>query len=164
MEAHNHTDQILQIPVSGGGRLLTLEKPAHFTDLVTCVKKHLHLQHVRVAQPESWPEDYSVSTVAACAGSGGTVLKGVQADVYITGTIPADGGIIQTIATLIRAGEMGHHDVLAAVSCATAVILCEHSNSERGFLSIYRSLIQTRTGPEITVALAKSDCDPLVVI
>ena len=31
---------------------------------------------------------------------------------------------------------MGHHDVLAAVSCGTAIILCEHSNSERGFLTL----------------------------
>lgn len=63
----------------------------------------------------------------------------------------------------MSAGEMGHHEVLAATSQGTAVILCEHSNSERGFLQVYQSLLQAKTGPELTVTLAKSDRDPLVV-
>ena len=59
---------------------------------------------------------------------------------------------------------MGHHDVLAATSRGVAVILCEHSNTERGFLSHYRSLLQARVGPGLAVALALSDSDPLIVV
>ena len=62
------------------------------------------------------------------------------------------------------AGEMGHHDTLAATSCGTAVILCEHSNTERGFLSCYSSLLQAKTGPGVTISLAKSDTEPLVIV
>ena len=58
---------------------------------------------------------------------------------------------------------MGHHEVLAATSQGTAVILCEHSNSERGFLQVYLSLLQARTGPDITIVVANSDSDPLVI-
>ena len=39
--------------------------------------------------------------------TGGSVLSGVQADVYWT-------------------GEMQHHDILAAVGQGTSVILCEY--------------------------------------
>ena len=46
-----------------------------------------------------------VSTVAICAGSGGSLLLGVDADVYFT-------------------GEMPHHEVLAAIQSGHNVILC----------------------------------------
>lgn len=58
---------------------------------------------------------------------------------------------------------MGHHDVLDATSRGVAVVLCEHSNTERGFLHLYRSLLQTKTGQDLNIVLASSDCDPLVV-
>jgi putative NIF3 family GTP cyclohydrolase 1 type 2 len=52
-----------------------------------------------------------IKSVAVCAGSGSSVLRGVPADVYLT-------------------GEMGHHEVLAAIASNTHVILCEHTNTE----------------------------------
>ena len=67
-----------------------------------------------------------VSSIAVCAGSGSSVLKGVEADVYIT-------------------GEMSHHEVLDAVSCRRTVILCEHSNTERGYLLKLRWVMSTFT-------------------
>lgn len=56
-----------------------------------------------------------MTTIASCAGSGRSVLVGCTSDVWLT-------------------GEMSHHEVLDAVHAGTSVILCEHSNSERGFL------------------------------
>jgi putative NIF3 family GTP cyclohydrolase 1 type 2 len=47
-----------------------------------------------------------IQTVAICAGSGSSVLGPVCADLYFT-------------------GEMGHHDVLAALAKNTSVILCK---------------------------------------
>ena len=47
----------------------------------------------------------AVRSVAICAGSGGDVLQGVDADVYLT-------------------GEMAHHQVLAAVASGRNVVLC----------------------------------------
>ena len=48
-----------------------------------------------------------MSTIAICAGSGGSMLLGVDADVYFT-------------------GEMSHHEVLAAMQSGHNVILCEY--------------------------------------
>ena len=62
------------------------------------------------------------------------------------------------------AGEMGHHDVLEAMSRGVAVLLCEHSNTERGFLHHYRTLLQGRLGPNVTITVATTDADPLTVI
>ena len=67
--------------------------------------------------------DQQVQTIALCAGSGASVLKGVKADVYLT-------------------GEMSHHDVLDAVSHGIHVILCEHSNTERGFLKVFEEKLK----------------------
>ena len=74
-----------QVPVTGCGRMLTLDQAVALSDLVARVKSHLSLTHVRLAMPSTWTKAQSVSTVAACAGSGGQVLRHVQADVYLTG-------------------------------------------------------------------------------
>jgi putative NIF3 family GTP cyclohydrolase 1 type 2 len=90
--------------------------------------------------------DSSVSTVALCAGSGGSVLKGVEADVYLT-------------------GEMSHHDVLDATQNGIHVILCEHSNSERGFLKIFQDHLKTKLlQGQVTVVVSKIDKDPLTIV
>lgn len=60
---------------------------------------------VRVAEAS---KDHVIQTVAICAGSGSSVLNPVKADLFLT-------------------GEMGHHDVLAAVAQGTSVILCMYT-------------------------------------
>lgn len=62
------------------------------------------------------------------------------------------------------AGEMSHHDVLAATARGVVVILCEHSNTERGFLQSYMSLLQASLGPAVAVTLSERDADPLTVV
>jgi len=59
--------------------------------------------------------DSVITSVAVCAGSGGSVLQGQTVDLLVT-------------------GEMSHHQVLDAVHQGVNVILTRHSNSERGFL------------------------------
>ncbi|CAG8698592.1 16951_t:CDS:2, partial [Racocetra persica] len=94
---------------AGSGRLFTLAQPAPLSTIIERVKRHLNLQYVRVATAERHSSTFNklISTVGICAGS---------ADLYFT-------------------GEMSHHDVLSALSKNTSVILCEHSNTERGYLS-----------------------------
>lgn len=92
------------------------------------MKQHLGLTAVRVAAPT--PGGYNpqtqgvlilavfslsllslvnrisgplIQTVAICAGAGSSVLKGVKADLYLT-------------------GEMSHHDVLLAVANGTVTL------------------------------------------
>ena len=86
-----------------------------------------------------------ISSVAVCAGSGSSVLCDVQADLYVT-------------------GEMSHHDVLHAVYNGSAVILCEHSNTERGFLSVLQTRIKGGLENAVEIEVSTVDSDPLVVV
>lgn len=132
------------------------------------------------------PPDSSISTVAVCAGSGASVLTGVKADLYITGR-SSDVYIHHHIISMIPStaqctcfselyyyfisdhlnhfsGEMSHHEVLDAVAKGTSVILCDHSNSERGFLSVFRERLTVRLPDSVTVVVSKVDRDPLEVV
>lgn len=98
----------------GAGRIVTLDEPIPIEELVQRVKKHLSLSQVDVGRPLI---QKPIKTIAVCAGSGGSLFSGVDADVYFT-------------------GEMQHHDVLGAVARGRYVILCGHTNTERGYLPI----------------------------
>ena len=64
----------------------------------------------------------------------------------------------------LLAGEMSHHDVLDAASQGISVILCEHSNTERGFLSDLRDMLGAHLENKINIILSETDRDPLHVI
>ncbi|KAG2107015.1 NGG1p interacting factor 3 [Suillus discolor] len=98
----------------GAGRIVTLDEPIPIEELVQRVKKHLVLSQVDVGRPLV---QKSIKSVAICAGAGGSLLSGVDADVYFT-------------------GEMQHHEVLGAVARGRYVMLCGHTNTERGYLPI----------------------------
>lgn len=83
-----------------------------------------------------------MGTVALCAGSGGSVLANVEADLYLT-------------------GEMSHHEVLEATQRGIHVVLCNHSDSERGFLKVVGPLI---AGPGLQVKLSQVDRDCLTTV
>ena len=108
--------------------------------LVRRVKSHLGLKKVRVSFGRRG--DPVISTVALCAGAGGAVLGGVEADVYLT-------------------GEMRHHDVLDAKAQGTSVILCEHTNTERGYLPILRAKLVRLLGRGAEVRVSRTDREPL---
>ena len=137
------------IPNTGEGRLCTLHSPVSMSELISRIKKHLKLHYVRLAvsghvqSPAN--SQQRLQTVALCAGSGASVLRGVQADVYLT-------------------GEMSHHEVLDAVSRGTHVILCEHSNTERGYLHVFREKLTKLLEGRVEVFVSCSDADPLQVV
>ena len=126
--------------IPGQGRLLRLRKPVKLSTLVRRVKSHLGLKKVRVSFGRRG--DPVISTVALCAGAGGAVLGGVEADVYLT-------------------GEMRHHDVLDAKAQGTSVILCEHTNTERGYLPILRAKLARLLGRGAEVRVSRTDREPL---
>ncbi|OSD06122.1 NGG1p interacting factor 3 [Trametes coccinea BRFM310] len=101
--------------LGGVGRVVTLKQPMELKMLQFNIRTELELKHIQVAYAKPEREKTMVSTIAICAGSGGSMLLGVDADVYFT-------------------GEMSHHEVLAAVQSGHNVILCGHTNTERGFL------------------------------
>lgn len=135
------------MPTLCGGKLLTLHQPVPLSKVVQRIKEHLKLKHVRLARPFGVEEDDPViKTAAACAGSGGSVLAGVQADLLLT-------------------GEMSHHQVLEAVGRGSAVILCEHTNTERGFLQgAYKELLEHVLDGKVQVSIAAADRDPLETV
>lgn len=59
---------------------------------------------------------------------------------------------------------MSHHEVLDAVSNGTSVILSEHSNSERGFLAVFRERLSAHLPDPVTVIISQNDRDPLQVV
>ncbi|CAG8484566.1 16140_t:CDS:2, partial [Acaulospora colombiana] len=111
---------------AGMGRIFTFHQAVPLSTVIDRVKRHLKLPYVRVATAEKHKStsDELISTVGICAGAGSSVLKSAEVDLYFT-------------------GEMSHHDVLAALAKDTSVILCEHSNTERGYLSeVLKPLIE----------------------
>ena len=112
--------------------------------MVERVKQHLQLAHVRLATSQSCKE-HLITTVAVCAGSGDSVLQATSAD-------------------LLLAGEMTHHRVLEAVSKGSCVILCDHSNTERGFLREFKEMLHKTLHSGVEVSVSLMDKDPLCVV
>ncbi|XP_052800162.1 NIF3-like protein 1 isoform X2 [Mya arenaria] len=126
----------------GMGRRGRLSQSVSVEAAVNLVKSHLGLNHVRLARA---PGAGEVLSVAVCAGSGAGVLRGVSADMYVT-------------------GEMSHHDVLHAVHNGTSVILCDHSNTERGYFSLLKTRLHDLLNSKTKILLSEVDSDPLKIV
>lgn len=61
-------------------------------------------------------------------------------------------------------GEMSHHEVLDAAAKGTTVLLSDHSNSERGFLTVFRERLAVRLPDSVAVVVSTADRDPLEVV
>jgi len=141
---HPLEQKIGEDPGVGQGRMVTLEKPTPLATLIPDIKKHLGVHHVQVADVAK-----GVQTIAICAGSGGAVFSGVKADLYWT-------------------GEMSHHEVLAAVARGINVVLCGHSNTERGYLPLLQQKLLAGLAEEgirdVEIVVSSKDKDPLMII
>ncbi|KAM8877322.1 NIF3-like protein 1 [Synchiropus picturatus] len=133
------------LPGHGQGRLSVLNQSVTIATVIEKMKSHLGLNHLRLALGSGQTLESTIRNVAVCAGSGASVLNNVKADLYIT-------------------GEMSHHDVLDAVARGTSVILSDHSNSERGFLSVFRERLAVRLPDSVKVVVSKADRDPLEIV
>ncbi|GBE77470.1 GTP cyclohydrolase 1 type 2/Nif3 [Sparassis latifolia] len=115
----------------GVGRLIKFDS-IPMKELELRIKQNLKLEQIQAAYTSAW-DITNVESVAICAGSGSSVLLGVDADVYFT-------------------GEMPHHEVLAAVASGRNVILCGHTNTERGYLPMLAEKIAAELQLEIREA------------
>lgn len=86
----------------------------------------------------------TINSAAAVAGSGASLLRGVKADLYLT-------------------GEMSHHDVLDAVHNNVTVVLANHSNTERNYLKVFANKL-IKEMPSLNVCVSKVDKDPLMFV
>ncbi|KAJ8880961.1 hypothetical protein PR048_017434 [Dryococelus australis] len=91
------------------------------------------------------PTDSKIRSVALCAGSGGSILRGARADLWLT-------------------GEMQHHDVLDAMQKGSHVILCNHSDSERGYLQQLAPQLSQLFSAKISFLISAKDSDPLQTV
>lgn len=130
-------------------------------EAVDKTKKHLGLSHVRLSVAENhlpdgaskmagaMSKEGTVMRVGVQAGSGGSVLRGCGADLWLT-------------------GECGHHDVLAAAAEGVSVILTDHTNTERGFLPRMASQLSAKLSAaghgDVQVVISSRDADPLQVV
>jgi putative NIF3 family GTP cyclohydrolase 1 type 2 len=63
-------------------------------------------------------------------------------------------------------GELSHHEVLAARERGQHVILCGHTNTERGYLKFLQGILQRGLDEEVgeaevQVIVSQKDRDPL---
>jgi dinuclear metal center YbgI/SA1388 family protein len=124
---------------AGQGRLVELKRPVKLKTLAQRIKKHLGLKTLRIAAAS---EDAPIKTVALCAGAGTDAFKGVQADCYLT-------------------GEMSHHNILSATLNGSHVILCEHTNTERGYLPAFGRILRKALGNGVDISVSEIDSDPI---
>ena len=132
-------------PGRGQGRELNLARPLSLKQAVERIKKHLGLEHLRVAAAEGHRRGAVIEQIMLCAGAGGSVLGGHTADLFWT-------------------GEMRHHDVLAANRRGTSVILTEHTHSERPYLPTFRRRLSKELGASVKVLLSRKDAEPLRIL
>lgn len=132
-------------PSVGMGRAHTFAQPCSWAALIHRVKALLRVSHVQIAPASGVNETTQIRSIAVCAGSGGSVLRGwTDADVYVT-------------------GEMGHHDILAANARGISVILTNHTNTERRYLVDVLQPALSSSLPGSHVYVSERDADPLCV-
>ncbi len=125
--------------VVGAGRRVALDAPLPLVDALRAIKAHLGLTHVRVAEAA---HTRPIESLAVCPGAGGAVFEKLGA------------------VDLLLTGEMRHHDVVARVRQGSTVVLCDHTNTERGFLSVLAAELEPRL-PGVEMIISGRDKDPL---
>ncbi|HEV8247095.1 MAG TPA: Nif3-like dinuclear metal center hexameric protein [Polyangiaceae bacterium] len=129
----------------GMGRAVELSEPAPLGELAARVKRHLGLDWLRVAACKRHAEGAAIRRVAVCAGAGRSLFERAAGfDLYLS-------------------GELGHHDVLAKNADGASVILCEHGNSERGFLPHFAARLARASEGALETLVAETDREPLAI-
>ncbi|XP_058442810.1 NIF3-like protein 1 isoform X2 [Malaya genurostris] len=134
----------LSNPSYGAGRICVTQGELTLGGALNRIKSYTNLNDLKLAMGVNRNLESPIRTFAVCAGSGTSVLKGVKADLYIT-------------------GEMFHHDVLEAIHQNIHVVLLNHSNSERGYLLVFRQILlnMLKEYPSIKIDISEHDMDPL---
>jgi dinuclear metal center YbgI/SA1388 family protein len=131
-------------PETGMGRAVRLAAPLPLTAAIERIKAHLGLGQVRVAAADRHRQGEALASLAVCAGSGGALFeKAPGFDLYLT-------------------GELRHHDVLALNARGSSVVLCDHTNTERGYLPRLKQRLDASSSGALEVLVSEADREPLV--
>ena len=128
----------------GMGRIIHLLGATHLSTVVKNVKETLGLSHLQVALGRGEDKDPFVGTIAISAGSGGDLLRGVRAHLYIT-------------------GELSHHEALYFNETGASVIVCNHSNTERAFLPTIQKQLISELPEGSEVKISEKDKEPFQI-
>lgn len=127
----------------GLGRIGYLKKPMKISDLIGLIKTYLNMSTFRLALGHGKNLDDYVSVVAIGAGCCSGLLNDVRADFIIT-------------------GEFLHEEIVHEVSRGVSMIVTDHTNTERGYLEIFRKRMIEICGPDVEICVSGRDRDPLV--
>ncbi|KHJ34590.1 putative ngg1 interacting factor [Erysiphe necator] len=152
---------------AGYGRIVRFHTPVSLKTVLERISNGLNATNgLSVAVPQgitgASKSKISISSIGICAGSGGSLLNGLDVDLLFT-------------------GELSHHEALAAIEGGKVVITAGHSNTERIFLrSRMRPLLLEKIRQEInqkstigassvnnvnfSVDISKSDRDPYDIV
>lgn len=139
-------------PVEGFGRVFQSGDEQSLDGAVQRIKKNLHVKHLQIALPSKYKTlaDFKFTSGAVCAGSGASVF-----------------GSLKTSVQVLLTGEMSHHDALKYKQQGTCVIVANHSNSERAYLSRTMSTLLEDLSKDASLdvewIVSATDTDPLVV-
>ncbi len=128
------------LPLEGSGRLLQLPRAMTLRAVGDAFAAHLTLPYLRVARSAHGPT--RIRRIALCPGSGGSLLREVDADLVFT-------------------GELKHHDLLAFNRRGVHAIISEHGHTERPYLSELRKRLLTLLPNLGTIRLARADREPV---
>ncbi len=125
----------------GTGRRLVLDQPATMRELAQRLRGFLDHARIKIALPAN---DEPITHLGVVPGAGESLLpEAIRED-------------CQAFIT----GEMRHHQVVDALHAGLAVMLCGHTNTERGYLPrLADRLREALAGVEI--ACSEADRDPL---
>lgn len=139
-------------PVEGFGRVFESRDEQSLDSVVERIKKNLHVKHLQIALPSKYKSlsDFKFVSGAVCAGSGASVFGNLKSNVQV-----------------LLTGEMSHHDALKYKQQGTCVIVANHSNSERAYLSRTMSSVldglSKEASLEVEWIVSATDVDPLVM-
>ena len=107
-------------PRYGQGRFGRLAEPLALADAVTLIKGHLGLAQVRVSPaPAHGQQTATIRRVAVCAGAGGSVFEKLSG-----------------FDRLSHRRDASPRCAGSRAQTGTSVVLCDHTNTERGYLRI----------------------------
>lgn len=72
-------------PNRGAGRIIEMNQSKSLESIISTIKTGSNLNHVQIAIGSNQNMNSEIKTIALCAGSGASLLKGVSADLYVTG-------------------------------------------------------------------------------
>jgi putative NIF3 family GTP cyclohydrolase 1 type 2 len=92
---------------AGYGRVVRFQTPQTLTAIIRRIAHHLGVSHLNVAVPQNVHHkdkaNIEIHSIGICAGSGGSILNGLDVDLLFT-------------------GEMDHHEALGAIEQGRCVI------------------------------------------